>query len=205
MLLLLFLFLAFWANSTEWAGPSLGQAFMNNGSQNVLQSQMFGCGIKWRKRNRMAQNIFSEKLWKMNEGAAKQENGLQVYHSLGNLDWRRRCNPNLLWDSTVQVWTFPIVMKSISTCFIQISPFMFPVRNYTWFFLSSPRHCNVYIEALGWMLLTKLHIRVNRIRFSGVFKLSCQWKEVDDYEILQREFLYMEAYVHELGARDLFW
>lgn len=55
------------------------------------------------------------------------------------------------------------------------------------------------------MLLTKLHIRVNRIRFSGVFKLSCQWKEVDDYEILQREFLYMEAYVHELGARDLFW
>lgn len=71
--------------------------------------------------------------------------------------------------------------------------------------MSSPRHCNVYIEALGWMLLTKLHIRVNRIRFSGVFKLSCQWKEVDDYEILQREFLYMEAYVHELGARDLFW
>lgn len=75
MLLLLFLFLAFWANSTEWAGPSLGRAFMNNGSQNVLQSQMFGCGIKWRKRNRTAQNIFSEKLWKMNEGAAKQENG----------------------------------------------------------------------------------------------------------------------------------
>lgn len=45
------------------------------------------------------------------------------------------------------------------------------------------------------MLLTKLHIR---IRLSGVFKLSCQWKEVNDNEILQRELLYMEVYVVSL-------
>lgn len=30
------------------------------------------------------------------------------------------------------------------------------VRICSWLFLSSPSHCNLYIEALGWMQLTQI-------------------------------------------------
>lgn len=87
---------------------------------------------------------------------------------------------NILWASTE--WNSELFKlfwnQSAKKGFIQISSFTFLVRICSWFFLSPPRHCDIYIEVLGWVQFTQIlhqtrpYFKSLRIRLFEVLKLT---------------------------------